>query len=96
MTVLSRFLTFTRTYPVARGMISYAIIWPTSCLIQQSVAGKRWHNYDWSQCARFALYGGLFTAPTLYGWVRISTMIWPQSTFRSAVTKVHFYLKFSN
>ncbi|KRT79927.1 hypothetical protein AMK59_6895, partial [Oryctes borbonicus] len=70
-----------------RGILSYATIWPTSCIIQQTIAGKRWDDYDWIQALRFSLYGGLFVAPTLYGWVRISTHLWPQTTLRTALTK---------
>lgn len=88
MTVLSRFSSFTHRHPIIRGMLSYAIIWPTSCIIQQTIAGKTWENYDWKQAMRFCLYGGLFTAPTLYGWVRLSSFIWPQASLRTAITKV--------
>lgn len=84
----SKCVSFTRRYPIVRGMLSYAAIWPTSCIIQQTIAGKTWENYDWVQALRFSLYGGLFTAPTLYGWVRISTHLWPQTTLRTAITKV--------
>lgn len=92
MAILSRFAAFTRRHPVVRGMLAYATIWPTSCLIQQTMAGKRWDNYDWMQLTRYSLYGGLFTAPTLYGWVRISTILWPQITLRTAVMKVYLIL----
>lgn len=88
MSVLSRISAFTNKHPVVRGMLSYAIIWPTSCIIQQTIADKTWKNYDWKQALRFSLYGALFTAPTLYAWVRLSTRIWPQVTLRTAITKV--------
>lgn len=88
MSVFSRFAAFTRRHPIVRGMISYSIIWPTSSIIQQTVAGKRWDNYDWKQAMRYSLYGSMFTAPTLYAWVRISTLIWPTITLRTAITKV--------
>lgn len=95
MSVLSRFVAFTNRHPVVRGMISYATIWPTSCILQQTIAGKNVENYDWIQALRFSLYGGLFTAPTLYAWVRISTMIWPKTNLKTAVTKVSIvFLKF--
>ncbi|XP_072383007.1 mpv17-like protein isoform X1 [Diabrotica undecimpunctata] len=87
MTVFSRFSAFTSKHPVIRGMLSYGIIWPTSCIIQQTIAGKTWENYDWLHALRFSLYGGLFTAPTLYGWIRISTIVWPKSTLKSSITK---------
>lgn len=44
-------------------------------------------TYDWTKCVRFSLYGSLFVAPTLYGWVRLTTYIWPVSNLRTAVYK---------
>lgn len=88
MSVFSRFAAFTRRHPVVRGMISYAVIWPTSSIVQQTLSGKTWRDYDWERALRFSLYGGLFVAPTLYGWVRISSLLWPQVTLKTAITKV--------
>lgn len=87
--VLSRMAAFTNRHPIVRGMISYGTIWPTSNLIQQTVAGNTWENYDWKQVARFSIYGCLFTAPTLYAWIRLSTRIWPKSDIKTAITKVY-------
>lgn len=28
-------------------------------------------NYDWWRVLRFSLYGGLFVAPTIYGWFKV-------------------------
>lgn len=93
MALFSKFSAFTRRHPIVRGMISYAAIWPTSCIIQQTIAGKTWENYDWATAMRFSLYGALFTAPTLYAWVRLSTVLWPTITLKTAITKVSvFYL----
>lgn len=36
---------------------------------------------------RFSLYGSFFVAPTLYGWVRLTTLIWPVSNVRTGITK---------
>lgn len=88
MAVLSRFRAFLRMYPVTRGMITYSMIWPTSCLIQQTVIeGKNYKNYNYWAAARFSIYGGLFVAPTLYCWIRLSTFIWPKTSLRTAVAK---------
>lgn len=85
--IFSRFAAFTVRHPVVRGMISYGTLWPTSCLIQQTMLGKTIDNYDWMQALRFSLYGGLFTAPTLYAWIRLSTKLWPVTSFRTSVMK---------
>lgn len=42
--LISHIRTITTKYPLARGMLSYSLIWPTSALIQQSIAGKTWGN----------------------------------------------------
>ncbi|XP_037942579.1 protein sym1-like isoform X1 [Teleopsis dalmanni] len=74
-------------YPVVRGMISYSLIWPTSSVIQQTIEGKRWGEYDWWRVLRFSLYGGLFVAPTLYSWIKVSSAMWPESTIMAGVCK---------
>ncbi|XP_077287984.1 mpv17-like protein [Arctopsyche grandis] len=83
----TKIVAFSNRHPVCRGMVSYGAIWPTSCLIQQTINGKRWDTYDWGQCGRFALYGSCFTAPTLYLWVRLLTKVYPKTTFKAAVIK---------
>lgn len=89
MAVFSRLSVLIKKYPIVRGMVSYALIWPSSSIIQQTfIQEKTWDTFDWSQVAKYSLYGGLFTAPTLYGWIRISSFLWPQATFKAAVTKV--------
>lgn len=85
--VFSRFAAFTARHPILRGMLAYGTIWPTSCIIQQTIAGKNWETYDWAQVGKFSMYGALFTAPTLYAWVRLSSRIWPKMDFKTAVTK---------
>lgn len=36
---------------------------------------------------KFALYGGVFVAPTLYGFVKITSRIWPGTDIRTAMIK---------
>ncbi|XP_060663615.1 uncharacterized protein LOC133847898 [Drosophila sulfurigaster albostrigata] len=79
--------TLVTRYPIVRGMISYSLIWPTGSLIQQTFEGKNWGNYDWWRVLRFSMYGGLFVAPTLYGWVKISSAMWPQTSLRTGIVK---------
>lgn len=82
---------FTR-YPLLRGMVSYSLLWPTSAFIQQKIAGKSWSEIDWAKCARFSFYGGIYVAPTLYTWIRVSTKLFPQANLRSAICKVRYFL----
>lgn len=44
-------------------------------------------DYDWWRVLRFSLYGGLFVAPTLYSWIKVSTAMWPETSLRIAVMK---------
>lgn len=85
--VFSRLVAFTNRHPVARGMLSYGTLWPTSCLIQQTMSGKTIENYDWIQALRFSLYGGLFTAPTLYAWIKLSSRLWPATSLKTSIAK---------
>lgn len=80
----------TTKYPLLRGVLSYSIIWPTSALIQQRMAGKTLDTYDWGRCIRFSIYGAFYVAPTLYAWIRLSTMLFPKNNFKSAISKVGF------
>lgn len=34
------------------------------------------------------MYGSLFVAPTLYGWIKFTSRIWPVSNVKTAVKKV--------
>lgn len=43
---------------------------------------------DWMKCVRFSVYGGLYVAPTLYTWIRVSSKVFPKNNLRSAVSKV--------
>lgn len=74
-------------YPIVKGMVTYSILWPTSSLIQQTIDGKNWQTYDYRQCMNFALFGTFFVAPTLYGWIRMSSHMWPNMTLKSGLTK---------
>ena len=84
--IFTKFREVTKKYPVARGMASYSVIWPVASLMQQKIIGK--DELDFTQALRFSIYGGLFVAPTLYGWLKIASRIWPKTDLKSAITKV--------
>lgn len=84
--MFSKFVIISQKYPIVRGMISYACIWPMGSIIQQKIAGQ--DQIDYKRCIRFALFGSCFVAPTLYSWIRISSKIWPTQNFKTAVKKV--------
>uniref|UniRef100_W8C6Y9 Mpv17-like protein n=1 Tax=Ceratitis capitata TaxID=7213 RepID=W8C6Y9_CERCA len=83
----SQWRTFANAHPLAKGMISYAVLWPTGCLIQQTMEGKNLKTYDWMSCLRYCVFGSMYVAPTLHGWVRLTSAMWPQMNLRVGVMK---------
>lgn len=37
---------------------------------------------------RFGIFGSLYVAPSLYGWVKLTSAMWPQMTLRVGLIKV--------
>uniref|UniRef100_A0A182RS84 Protein Mpv17 n=1 Tax=Anopheles funestus TaxID=62324 RepID=A0A182RS84_ANOFN len=75
------------SHPLARGIVTYSVLWPTANLVQQSLEGRRFGSFDYGQCIRYGLYGALYVAPTIYGWVKISTIMWPNMNLKTALFK---------
>lgn len=90
-TIFARIVKFSITYPVTRGMASYAVIWPTGCLIQQMAFGD--DKFDFTRAARFGLFGAFYVAPTLNIWLTIARYLYPKNDLRSAIIKVSSYMK---
>ncbi|XP_053673878.1 mpv17-like protein [Anopheles nili] len=82
-----RILQWVKQYPVVRGMITYSLLWPTGCFIQQKLAGKKMNEIDWKKCLRFFCYGGFIVAPSLYCWIRVASIMWPRQDLKSAIAK---------
>ncbi|XP_017872024.1 PREDICTED: mpv17-like protein isoform X1 [Drosophila arizonae] len=76
-----------KIHPMAKGMMTYALLWPTGSLIQQTIEGRNFKTYDWARALRFSLFGSLYVAPTLYGWVRLTSAMWPQTNLRIGLLK---------
>lgn len=85
--VRTQWRAFTNTHPLIRGSITYAILWPTGSLIHQTLEGKNFRTYDYMRMLRFSLFGSLYVAPTLYGWVRLSSAMWPQMNLKVGFVK---------
>ncbi|XP_044753343.1 mpv17-like protein isoform X7 [Coccinella septempunctata] len=88
MGALSKVVRVFDTYPFSRGLLSYTIIFPSSCLIQQTLAGNTWETYDWKRVFRFWIYGTFFLAPVGYGYVKIMSKWLPNSDLRSNIKRV--------
>ncbi|XP_063706801.1 mpv17-like protein [Culicoides brevitarsis] len=73
-----------KKHPILKGMISYSIIWPTGSLIQQTIAGE---NYDFKKALRFCIFGSCIVAPSLYGWIRLTSEMFPLMNLKTGLTK---------
>ncbi|XP_050532573.1 PXMP2/4 family protein 4-like [Daktulosphaira vitifoliae] len=82
---LNRLVQFSTTYPVTRGMVSYAVIWPTGCILQQMAFGD--NEFDFVRAARFGLFGAFYVAPTLNAWLTVARFLYPRNDIRSAIKK---------
>lgn len=82
--VVSKFL---NKHRIIRGMISYSILWPVGCMVQQSFEGRSFNEFDWKRILRFCVYGTIIQGPALYCWIRIANKMWPYSDIRSALAK---------
>ncbi|XP_037947500.1 mpv17-like protein [Teleopsis dalmanni] len=86
--MIRNFINFTHKYKIVRGMISYGLLWPCGCLIEQTIIEKRtFRNYDWKKCLRFSLFGALFMGPTIYVWIRLASVMWPRTDIKSSLCK---------
>lgn len=44
---------YSNQYHIARGMLSYATLWPLGSLIEQKLVEKRsFETFDWQKCLR--------------------------------------------
>lgn len=85
MTYLINCLKFVQSKPLLRGMIFYSVSYPIASLIQQTFEKE---EYSVRRTVKFGLYGSLFVAPTLFGWMKLSCLMWPQNTVKFALIKV--------
>ena len=53
----------------------FSIVWPLGNVVQQKLNGESWETIDWVKVVRFGMYGTLVTAPLLYSWVRLTTVM---------------------
>lgn len=56
-------------------MCFFSIVWPLGNVVQQKFNGESWETIDWVKVVRFGMYGTLVTAPLLYSWVRLTTVM---------------------
>ncbi|ROT80846.1 Mpv17-like protein [Penaeus vannamei] len=73
-------------YPVTRGMVAYAVLWPAGNLVQQGLDGSR-TSFDLWEALRYGLYGSCINAPLLYRWIKTVTFLIPGNSLRHAIAK---------
>lgn len=70
---------------LVKGMLVYSVTWPLGSYIQQRVETE---EINICRMIKFSLYGSLYVAPGLHGWMKLSCYIWPKQNFFSTITKV--------
>ncbi|XP_059047833.1 mpv17-like protein 2 [Achroia grisella] len=88
MTILTKVLRLPNQYPLLRGMISYAIIWPTCSIVQEYIInGTTIGHADWSRAARYSVFGTFFMAPVFYGWMKYTSRFFRKKNLKTAFTR---------
>ncbi|XP_070500097.1 mpv17-like protein [Chironomus tepperi] len=82
--MISQVSKFFRARPLLKGMAIYSIIWPASSIAQQLLAKEQ---IDFKRSFRFFLFGTFLVAPSLHGWIRLTSQMWPQTTLRTGIAK---------
>ncbi|CAH1641486.1 unnamed protein product [Spodoptera littoralis] len=75
-------------YPMIRGMVSYAIIWPSCSLTQEYLErGTTIEHADWARAARFGFFGAFCMAPVFYGWMKYTSRFFKRNSIASAIKR---------
>ncbi|CAH0401644.1 unnamed protein product [Chilo suppressalis] len=86
--VFTKFLSLPFHFPLVRGMVSYAIIWPTCSIVQEYLEkGTTLENANWGRAARFGVFGTFFMAPVFYGWLKYSSRFFTRKDLITAMTR---------
>jgi protein Mpv17 len=82
--MLATVSSFFHRHPMLKGMAVYAVIWPTSSVVQQIINKEQ---IDPKKSLRFFMFGTFFVAPTLFGWIKLTTAMWPSMSIKTGVQK---------
>lgn len=75
-----------KSSPLARGMISYSVIWPTAVAIQERYIAKK-DEPPIEKMVRYCIFATFYVAPTYYSWMRIAKYFWPKPTLNHTLKK---------
>ncbi|CAH2096966.1 unnamed protein product [Euphydryas editha] len=88
MSLVTKFRNLPVKFPLIRGMISYAVIWPTCSIVQEYIEnGTTIDNADWPRACRFGIFGTFFMAPVFYSWMKYTGKFFKRKNLRTAVTR---------
>lgn len=86
--LLTKILSLPVHFPLVRGMLSYAIIWPTCSIVQEYIEhGTSLSNANWGRAARFSFFGTFFMAPVFYGWMKYSSRFFKRKDLMTAISR---------
>ncbi|XP_028031873.1 mpv17-like protein [Bombyx mandarina] len=86
--ILSKVLRLPRKYPLLRGMLCYAVIWPACSITQEFMEhGPNLEKLDWARATRFGVFGTFFMAPVFYGWMKYSSRFFKRNNLKTAILR---------
>lgn len=86
--LLTKILAAPVKFPVVRGMLSYALIWPTCSIVQEYLEhGTSVSKANWARAARFSFFGTFFMAPVFYGWMKYSSRFFKRKDLMTAISR---------
>nr|CAD7604778.1 unnamed protein product [Timema genevievae] len=77
---------FYKRFPIARGMTTYAVLWPSASICQQFIAGN--DKLDFIQAACYGFFGCFVMAPTIHAWLGLTNTMFPSVTLGTAIVKL--------
>lgn len=88
MSLVTKFRNLPVKFPLIRGMISYAVIWPTCSIVQEYIEnGTTIDKADWPRACRFGIFGTFFMAPVFYTWMKYTGKFFRRNNLRTAITR---------
>ena len=81
-----RLVPMSKHYPLLRGMVSYAVIWPTCSITQEYLEhGTSIADANWARAARFGFFGAFCMAPVFYAWMKYTSRFFKRKDLKTAV-----------
>ncbi|CAL4166807.1 unnamed protein product, partial [Meganyctiphanes norvegica] len=84
--VIKNIRTLVTKYPLAKGMLTYSVLWPASNVTQQCLDPTRKKINHW-ETVRFAIFGPLVIAPSMYTWIKVASIMVKGNALRHAILK---------